>query len=412
MEYFPRKIEKNLEPWLKRKEVIVIKGPRQTGKTTLLLHLRERFSGIYVTLEDEEIKNALEKDPKVFVKKFGKKKFLFIDEAQYLKNIGKILKLLFDLFSEKLKLVVSGSGSFDIKVEVSKYLVGRAVFFELFPLDFEEFLLWRKKDLYEIFLDYKKNFLDFILKGKKIKVEPVFKKEFQRAFQEYILYGGFPAIVKEKNEEIKKKLLKDLVRTYLERDVFFFLGVRHLEKFRNFLRYLAFNSGNILNVSSLASDLKMDFRTAEDYLNILEQTYIISQLPPFYKNLATELKKAKKVYLLDTGLRNTIMDNFLELEKRTDKGQILENYVFLELKKNFEKIKYWRTSGGAEIDFILEIEKEILPIEVKSEGKITKGFLSFLKRYHPKRAVIFTQKDFSFRKINKTQIAFLPHFLF
>ncbi len=410
MEYYPRKIEKVLEPWMKRREIIVIKGARQTGKTTLLLHLSKVWKGNYVTLEDEEIKNALERDPKIFVKRFGKNKFLFIDEAQYLKNIGKILKLLFDLYGKKLKLVVAGSGSFDIKVQVGKYLVGRAIFFELFPLDFEEFLLWKEKNLYEVFLEYKKQIFDFIFKGKKIKVKPIFEKEFQQNLKEYLLYGGFPGIVKEKNKEIKKELLKNLMRTYLEKDVFFFLGIRHLEKFQNLLRHLAFNSGNILSISGISSDLKMDFRTAEDYLNILEQTYIISSLSPFYKNLTTELKKSKKVYLLDEGLRNSIMGNFLELEKRADQGQILENYIFGELKKNFEKINYWRTTGGAEIDFILKVKKEILPIEVKSDGRLTKGFLSFLKNYHPKRAIVFTKKDFALKKINKTKIIFIPHF--
>jgi predicted AAA+ superfamily ATPase len=410
MEYYPRKIEKNLEPWMGRGEIIIIKGARQTGKTTLLLHLREIFGGEYITLEDEEMKKALEREPKEFIKRFGDKKFIFIDEAQYSKEIGKTLKLLFDLYGDKIKFVVTGSGSFDIKVEIGKYLVGRAVYFELFPLDFEEFILWKKKDLHSIFLDYKKQLLDFIFENKIPKIEPIFEKEFLNSLEEYILFGGFPAIVKEENLEIKKKLLKDLVRTYLEKDVFFFFGIRHLEKFRNFLNYLAINSGSILNFSNIASDLKIDYKTCQDYLNILLNTYLVSLLPPFYKNLSTELKKSKKVYFLDSGLRNSIMENFLPLEKRSDKGFLFELFVFNELKKIFEKIRYWRTAGKAEVDFVVEFRNEILPIEVKTEPKLKKGFLSFLKSYRPKKAIVFSQKDFGAKEIGETKTIFVPLF--
>jgi predicted AAA+ superfamily ATPase len=410
MEYYPRKIEKDLEPWMKRGEIIIIKGARQTGKTTLLLHLREVFGGEYITLEDEEMKRALEREPKEFIKRFLNKKFIFIDEAQYSKEIGKTLKVLFDLYGDKIKFVVTGSGSFDIKVEIGKYLVGRAVYFELFPLDFEEFILWKKKDLHSIFLDYKKQLLDFIFENKIPEIEPIFEKEFLNSLEEYILFGGFPAIVKEENPEMKKKLLKDLVRTYLEKDVFFFFGIRHLEKFRNFLNYLAINSGSILNFSNIASDLKIDYKTCQDYLNILSNTYLVSLLNPFYRNLSTELKKSKKVYFLDPGLRNSIMENFLPLEKRSDKGFLFELFVFNELKKIFEKIRYWRTAGKAEVDFVVEFRNEILPIEVKTEPKLKKGFLSFLKSYRPKKAIVFSQKEFGVKEIGETKTIFVPLF--
>lgn len=118
---------------LGRKEVIVVKGPRQSGKTTLLLHLQERFGGKYVTLEDEEMLRAFEEAPKEFASRFLEEKILFIDEAQYCKDTGKRVKLIHDLFSNRLKLFLTGSGSFDIKVEVGKHLVGREVYFELLP---------------------------------------------------------------------------------------------------------------------------------------------------------------------------------------------------------------------------------------------------------------------------------------
>ena len=413
MEYYPRKIEKDLENWLKRKETIIIKGPRQSGKTTLLLHLKEKLGGNYVTLEDEEILTSFEKNPKEFIKRYiqNEKNIPFIDETQYSKNAGKTIKLIYDLFSEKIKLFVTGSGSFDIKVEIGKYLVGRAIYFELPPLDFEEFLLWRAKDLHKVFLDYKKSIKDFILEKENIEIEPVFQQEFKSLLQEYILFGGYPAIVKEKDAQIKKDLLKNLTRTYLEKDVFFFFNIMHLEKFKNLLKYISFNNGSLIELSSIMSELHMDFKTVENYLSILYNTSIISLLSPYHKNLTTELKKAKKVYFNDLGLRNSIINNFLPLESRMDKGTLLENYIFNELCRNFnDKINYWRTTGKAEVDFILQIDEKPIPIEVKSQTKPGKSFLSFLKAYKPKKALIFTEKDFVLKEIQNTKVAFIPHF--
>lgn len=410
MEYYPRKIEKNLERWLKRKETILIKGPRQSGKTTLLLHLKEKLGGSYVTLEDENMLKTFESNPKEFAKRFMVTKNLFIDEAQYSKKAGKLIKLIFDLFSDKLKLFVTGSGSFDIKVEIGKHLVGRAVYFELLPLDFEEFLLWKAKDLHKLFLDYRKSIKNFVLNGKEINAKPAFEQEFNFLLEEYIIFGGFPAIVKENDKETKKELLRNLTRTYFEKDVFFFLNIRHIEKFRNLLNYLSFNTGSLLEVSSLMRELSMDYKTAENYLSILSNTYIISLLSPFYKNLATELKKSKKIYFNDVGLRNSIINNFLPLESRTDKGILFENFVFNELKNLEGKINYWRTTGKAEVDFILSLGQELIPVEVKSQGRPKKGFLSFLKTYKPKKALVFTEKEFEIKKIEQTKVAFVPHF--
>jgi len=411
MEYYPRKIEIKLSRWLKRKEVILLKGPRQAGKTTLLLHLKEKLNGDYVTLEDEDMLGTFEKNPKEFVKRFlgRKKKFLFIDEAQYCKIAGKIVKLLFDLYGDKLKLFVTGSGSFDIKVEIGKYLVGRAIYFELMPLDFEEFLLWKAKDLHKIFIDYKKAIMNFV-SGKNIEIiKPAFEQEFNSLLQEYLIFGGFPAIVKENDEKIKKELLKNLVRTYLEKDVFFFLNVRHIEKFRNLLSYLSFNTGSLLEISSLMNDLKIDYKTAENYLSVLSNTYILTLVSPFYKNLTTELKKSRKIYFNDSGLRNSIINNFLPLGSRTDRGALFENFILNELR-SFDRINYWRTTSKAEVDFILQLDKEIIPIEVKTKTKLEKGFLSFLKTYKPKRALVFTEREFGIKKIERTKVAFVPHF--
>ncbi|HIE41105.1 MAG TPA: hypothetical protein EYP80_00410, partial [Candidatus Aenigmarchaeota archaeon] len=138
MEYYPRIIEGKLEPWLRKRQAILIRGPRQAGKTTLLMHLKEKLKGKYISLERESALKTFEENPDLFVERF-KTKHLFIDEAQYSKKAGRIIKLIYDTYP-KIKLFVTGSGSFDIKVPLGKYLVGRAIYFELLPLNFEEFL--------------------------------------------------------------------------------------------------------------------------------------------------------------------------------------------------------------------------------------------------------------------------------
>jgi len=411
MEYYPRKIEEKLDKWLRRREVIVVKGPRQSGKTTLLLHLREKLGGRYVTLEDDEVLRTLENAPKEFASRFLEEKILFIDEAQYCKDVGKKIKLIYDSFSNRLKVFLTGSGSFDIKVEVGKHLVGRGVFFELLPLDFEEFLMWRAKDLHSLFLEYKRALTDFILAGRESDVKVAFEQEFKTLFNEYLVFGGFPAVVKENDLEIRKELLKSLMQTYLEKDVFLFLNIRHIEKFRSLLQYLSFNISSILEASSVMSEFKMDFKTVESYLTILENTYLIYLVRPFYKNLSTELKKARKIYFTDTGLRNAVINNFVQFESRTDKGSLIENFILNELKTNLGKeVRYWRTTGKAEVDFILKLNSEAIPIEVKTRGKLERGFRSFLEAYKPKRAVVFTEDRFEFETIGDTRILYAPHF--
>ena len=411
MEYYPRIIEEKLDNWMGRREAIIIRGPRQAGKTTLFLHLKDKYGGNYITLEDEESLEIFENDPKMFAEIYRKGKYLFIDEVQYSKKAGKTIKFLHDSYPD-LKILATGSGSFDVKVEVGKYLVGRAVYFELLPLSFEEFLLWKDKRLYRIFLNYKQTIICFI-EGESIEFSEKdvhFKREFRYLFEEYVTFGRFPAVVKERDKKIKEELLKNLYSTYLEKDVFFFFSIRHLEKFRKFMRYLAFINGGILEISKISRDTGIDYKTLENYLNILINTYIVHLVSPYHKNMTTELRKAKKLYFVDLGLRNAILRNFSPLNSRTDRGRILENFVYNEIKELGE-VKYWRTTGKAEVDFILQYKDSLIPIEVKSMGDVGRGFLSFLNVYKPKRAIVFSEKNWGLRRKNETEILYIPYYM-
>ncbi|MEM4593368.1 MAG: ATP-binding protein [Sulfolobales archaeon] len=396
MEYLPRKIEKSLESWIHSPHVLILKGPRQSGKTTLFRHLQTKYGGQYISLEDEEYARALTKEPLIFVKPFLKERFLFLDEAQYVKDLGRYLKLLFDHYGERLKILVTGSGSFEIKENLGKYLVGRALYFELFPLSFEEFLAWKDSSLYEVYLHYhthlEKAFLGDVNSIKEIfpseSMSVIYTKRFLHLFEEFLTFGGYPAIVKEEDRERKIFLLKNLVQTYLERDVFHFLGVREMEKFRKLLRALAIISGNLLENSNLATELKTDFRTLLRYEELLIQSYIINLLPPFYGNLLNELRKTPKVYFLDPGVRNTLLGNFLPFDSRTDLGALLENFTFSELKKAGYEVKFWRKTSGAEVDFVVLANSRPIPLEVKKKAKVEKSLRNFISTYKPPLALI------------------------
>ncbi|MCD6403320.1 MAG: DUF4143 domain-containing protein, partial [Candidatus Aenigmarchaeota archaeon] len=168
---------------------------------------------------------------------------------------------------------------------------------------------------------------------------------------------------------------------------------------------------NLLSLSSLASDLTITYAKAEKFLLALEHTFVVKTLKPFYRNLTTEIKKAPKLYFLDLGLRNAVLDNFMQFDKRSDASLLIENHVFLELLKNFDgKINFWRTTGKAEVDFVLSKEGRIMPVEVKLSGKPGKSFHSFLKAYKPERGLIVTLDKFERFKIRDTLVYKVPVF--
>lgn len=260
----------------------------------------------------------------------------------------------------------------------------------------------------------KEEFFEF-LRNRNTKISEIpFRKEFEELLREYLIFGGFPKIVKEDDYEFKKRLLIELARNYIERDIAFFFNIKEIESFSNLLKYLANSIGNIVEIASISSDLKISFKTVKEYFSILSFTYIVNLISPFYKNLVTKIKKAKKVYLIDNGLRNALIYNFLEIEKRdeNEKGKLLENFVFNEIKTNLTKeIKYWRTTGKAEIDFIINFSNRLIPIEVKVSPKISRGFLSFIKTYKPEIALVVNLKEQKIKEINNTKIAFIYPFL-
>jgi hypothetical protein len=421
MKYFKRILLEEIKKWIDRREIIAIKGPRQSGKTTLLEMLREwlikkgvnKKSIVFVTFEDREMLEAFQLNPKEFVKRFARKgkTYFMIDEAHYCKDIGQKLKLLYDT-NKNIKFIITGSSSLEITSHTAKYLVGRLFSFELLPFNFYEFLNAKDKGLAKIYLEKHKLVNDFIFKGKDFVLEKeAFIKEFLNYLNEYLIFGGYPEVIKGKTEEEKRIILKNIFNTYLEKDIISYLHITDTIKFRRLVSMLAFNISGLLSYEKLASGCNSYFKEIIHLLDILQQTYIIKLLRPFHKNLVTELRKNPKVYFFDFGLRNYIINNFNPLDLRGDIGKLAENFVLNQLQ-NEHSINFWRTTAKAEVDFVLTIGNELIPVEVKFETfrkpKITKSMHSFIANYKPSRALIVTKDFYAELKLKKTLIKFVP----
>lgn len=348
-------------------EIIVLHGARQVGKTHLLYFIdnylkKEGFTTYYIDLEDSRFLKILDTGINEFLKhleeegfsvgllKPDEKIFVLIDEIQYLKNPSSFLKLIAD-HHNKIKLIISGSSSFSIKSKFKDSLVGRTVNFEIFPLSFEEFLEFK---------EYKIN--PEILKNRDLTDKKI--EELKIFFKEYALYGGYPKIVLAKEIEIKEKYLQQIIDTYIKKDIGDLAKIKEIEKFNKLIEVLASQSGQLLDVSELSNTCRLSKQTVQNYLFILENTYIIKLVKPYFKNIRSELFKTPKIFFYDTGLAQMLW--LKQLQKEVI-GSVFETAVFGELVKKYgsENVFYWRTADKKEIDFILKAGKEILPIEAK-----------------------------------------------
>ena len=410
--------------WVDRKEIIAIKGPRQSGKTTLLRMIKDRLLKdgkiaeeriVYVTFEDRAELDAFSVNPKEFIKRHlngTSRQYFLLDEAQYCQEFGKKLKLLYD-FYDNVKLFVTGSSSLELKNETGKYLVGRMLEFELLPLSFQEFLNFKNPKLSELNGAWNSKFVNLVGNGTPFEQRTeadIVSGELSTYLSEFITFGGYPAIVTMDGSDEKKFLLNNLVNTYLDRDIVSFLQITDTIKFRRLLKALASMNGGLLNISELSNEIGSYFRELSYLMDVLEQTYVIRRLRPFHSNLLTELRKVPKLYFVDTGLRNSLIDNFTALDGRPDSGVLAENFVLNELSKHVG-LKYWRTTSMTEVDFVTS-GKRILPIEVKYKSmvkpKAGKSFYGFLKNYEVPEALVITKDFWGRLQSGKTTVNFTP----
>lgn len=359
-----RKLFSQIVKFLDDKVIIAIHGARQVGKTSLLQFLMEQKikkiapeqNILYLDLEDFVLLDICNKGADEAVRylksrgaDFSRKVFFLIDEIQYLDNPTSFLKLFHDRYAPGVKLIVSGSSSFDIKRKFKETLVGRIIDFELFTLDFEEFLDFKDKR-YDLTSD----------------VRPA-ARELRSLYEEYVLFGGYPAIVLESAVEKKEILLKQIINTYVKKDIRDMAAIRNVAKFNDLLHLLAAQSGSLLNTAELSNSLGLSKQTIDEYLFILESTYVLRRVRPFHRNVRSELTKMPKVFFEDTGMLNILANKTFS---RVMSGSLLENSVYGLFRRALpiEQIYFWRLVKGREVDFILEFPRQnaYVPVEVKT----------------------------------------------
>ena len=353
-----RSVIKNINKYIKTDDIIVLHGARQVGKTTIMKMLYEKIEipKYYFDLEDsrflsicnngiEEIISFLQQ--KGIIKNQKDNCYIFIDEVQYLSNPSSLLKITYDHY-KNIKLIVSGSSSFNIKKKFKDSLVGRTVDFEIFPLSFEEFLIFKeqKTDL-----------------TKKITNEFIIKS-LTSLYKEFSLYGGYPKIVLTNEIEKKETYLQQIIDTYINKDIRDLANVKYIDRFNKLVQVLATQSGNLLNVDELSNTTKLARQTIEEYLFILEATYIIKLVPPYHNNIRSELFKMPKIFFYDAGILSML---WLKMLAKEVIGNVFETSVFSELLKKYKKenVYFWRTQSKKEIDFIIKDKQKIIPIETK-----------------------------------------------
>jgi hypothetical protein len=358
---------RTLTPILKQKmgkgKAILLIGPRQVGKTTLIKMLLEKESFLFLDGDDPTVRNLLTQPNTAQIKSIiGRYKIIFIDEAQRIAGIGLTMKIITDQFKE-VQLIVSGSSSFELNNAISEPLTGRKWEFELFPIS------WQELELHEGFLSS------------------------EQQLNNRLLYGFYPDVLNHPGEETA--ILKNLVNSYLYRDILSYSNIRKPEVLEKLVQALALQIGSEVNYNEIAQLIGVDKNTVNSYINILQQGYVIFKLKSFSRNLRNEIKKYNKIYFYDVGVRNMVIGNFSSLDLREDKGAIWENFLIAErIKQNTYNNKiantyFWRTKQQQEIDFIEEANGELNAFEFKWNAKSgTKISDTFMKTYKASTHII------------------------
>jgi predicted AAA+ superfamily ATPase len=344
-------------------KIIVILGARQVGKTTLLNNLRQKLEErggkvLYLNCDIEEDRAVINTTSRTVLQRLvGNNNYLFVDEAQRLDNPGLTLKVVYDNF-KNLKTVATGSSGFDLKNRISDALTGRYLDFILYPLSFSEVFAT---------LDVSPN-------------KALRKKQADTLLEDILLYGLYPEVYKTTRREDKALYLEKIVESYLFKDILAFQKVRYSQAIKDLTRALAYQIGSEVNENELATRLKIDRKTVVNYLDLLEQSFVILRLFPYSKNPRREIGKKYKAYFADLGVRNVLIGDFNPPRIRDDLGALWENFLIVERIKSFanrgESVRnyFWRTYGGAEVDYL---ERPLTPEKMQAfEIKYTQEVLS------------------------------------
>lgn len=364
-----RNLHKNIEGFLFKGKAIVLFGARQVGKSSLIREVVKQKEFIWLNGDEPDVSLLLDNITSDRLKAIvGEKKILVIDEAQMIPNIGLLIKRMVDNFPE-IQIITTGSSAFDLADRTKESMVGRKEELLLFPLSFSEMV----------------HHTDFITET--------------RLVANRLAYGYYPEVVSNPGKE--EKILKDLAEGFLYKDILNLEGIKKSSTLQRLVQMLAFRVGSEINYSSLGNDLGINRLTVEKYIDILEKNFIIFRLNAFSKNQDNELKKGRKIYFWDVGLRNQIIKNFRPVEFRDDIGALWENFIIAERKKklsydfDYRDSYFWRNTQQAEIDYIEVKNDEISAYEIKySPNQKVRFTKSFVNAYNPVITQVINNQNF------------------
>jgi len=361
MTQITRQITKEIQNDCFKGKVILLLGARQIGKSTLIkmLSFSKEIETLWLDGENADVHLLLQNANSERLKQIaGNHKVIVIDEAQKINAIGSILKLFAD-YHKEIQVIASGSSSFELRNSLNEPLTGRKFEFNLYPLSFQEMV----------------NHTNLLLE--------------LRQLPQRLRYGYYPEIVTSQGNE--ERLLKFLSESYLYKDIFLFKGIKKPEKIFELLKLLAWQIGSEVNYNELSKTLKIDNQTIESYVNMLEQAFVIYKLNAYNTNQRKELKKSKKIYFNDLGIRNSLINDFRPIEIRNDSGAIFENFVINEFRKQNEyqqvyaNLYFWRTTDQKEIDLVIEKDGMLHAFEIKwnpnKKTVLTKSFSNIYSNY-------------------------------
>lgn len=341
-------------------KVVIVYGPRQVGKTTLIRDVLESAFSNFIILNGEEHyvnENFSAGSLTKMIEATGNHAILFIDEAQNIKDIGKNIKILFDA-QKDLKIILSGSSSLELANRLQEPMTGRKRVFHLFPVSLHEYMM-----------------------------TGLTKAEIRERLNSLLIYGMYPEVLQQTSHKEMENVIKELSTSYLYKDIIQLAGIRNHDKIHDLLRLLALQTGSTVSINKLANALNLSTHTIENYITLLEQSFVIFRVRGYSKNLAKEISKMDKIYFYDTGVRNAILNNFLSIANRNDNGALWENFIiaerrkFLEYNHRYVNTYFWRTYTGAEIDYVEESNGSLDGFEIKYNTKVKSAPSTWKQEY-------------------------------
>jgi len=353
-------------------KAIIIYGPRQVGKTTLCEEIISKLGKktLSINADEQRFVDVLSsRDSRKLLELVKGYEVFFLDEAQRIPEIGVNLKILIDKMPE-LKIIATGSSSFELAQNISEPLTGRKWTYHLYPIAQIEL-----KDDLNIF-------------------------ELKAQLEERLIWGAYPDVFNLDGNHLKERHIRGLASDYLYKDILIVANIKNSDVLRRLIKLLAFQIGNQMSSNELATQLGVSKETVMSYLDLLEKTFVIFKVSGFSRNLRKEVTKMPKYYFYDLGIRNAVIDNFKPISERNDIGQMWENFIISERKKRNEYLQqgqfpyFWRTYTGAEIDYLEETGQNLFAYEIKWRNKKAKAPMSWNKAYPEAKWQLINQENY------------------